>query len=213
MAAARTRQGSKRGFSLVEMLLALAISATLLTAALAALNSTFIQYKVVTESASTNVVTRIVMHRMLSMVRTGRDFGPFPNDVLDTLQNPVISNFIEFVSERDFNGGISRITRMEYRPPAPGATSGTMWYVLLDPAAIDPLDPTAGIIEQHILLSGVQAMSFTMKYAIGPQLVRATLDMTVEPNDSRDLQMGAVSQVANAQTIRLVASAAPRQLF
>ena len=193
--------------------MSLTISATLLTAALAALNSSFTQYKVVTESASTHVVTRIVMHRMLSMIRTGRDFGPFPVDVLDSAQNPVVSDFIEFVSERDFNGGISRITRMEYRAPGVGETVGSLWYVLLDPAFIDPMDPNAGILDQHILLPGVQAISFTMEYDIGPQLTRATMDMIVEPNDSRDLQIGAVSQIANSDTIRMIASAAPRQLF
>ncbi|RMD63684.1 MAG: prepilin-type N-terminal cleavage/methylation domain-containing protein, partial [Planctomycetota bacterium] len=46
--------GRWRGFSLVEMLLALAISATLLTAALAALDSSFKGYKATTESASTH---------------------------------------------------------------------------------------------------------------------------------------------------------------
>ncbi|MFG0258041.1 MAG: type II secretion system protein J [Phycisphaerales bacterium JB043] len=208
----KTTRG-RRAFSLVEMLLALTISATLLTAALASLNSSFIQYKVVTESASTHVVTRMVMHRMLSMIRTGRDFGPFPNDVLDTSQNPVVTDFIEFVSERDFNGGINRITRMEWRPPGAGETAGSIWYVLLDPALIDPMDSFAGVIDEHILLPGVRSMTVTMEYEIGPQLMQATLDMTVEPNDSRDLTIGAVADVANSDVIRLVASAAPRQLF
>jgi prepilin-type N-terminal cleavage/methylation domain-containing protein len=207
------RKKTRRGFSLVEMLLALTISATLLTAALASLNSTFIQYKVVTESASTHVVTRMVMHRMLSMIRTGRDFGPFPDDVLDSMQNPVVTDFIEFVSERDFNGGVSRITRMEYRAPGVGETSGSIWYVLLDPALIDPLDPSAGVLDEHILLPGVRALTITMEYEIGPHLTQATMDMIVEPNDSRDLQIGAVADVANSDVIRLVASAAPRQLF
>jgi prepilin-type N-terminal cleavage/methylation domain-containing protein len=203
----------RRGFSIIEMLIALSISATLLTATLAALRASFMQYKVTTESASTHVVTRIVMHRMLSMIRTGADFGPFPADVLDSAQNPLTSDFIEFVTQRDILGGISRITRLEYRPGA-GGGAGALWYVLLDPALIDPGDPTAAIVEEHMLLSGVQAISFQMQYDIGPRLNRCTIDMMVEPNDSQDIVTGAVTDTTSeGQFIRLIASAAPRQLM
>ena len=43
----------RRGFSIVEMLIALAITATLLTATLAALDTSFKSYKVTTEGART----------------------------------------------------------------------------------------------------------------------------------------------------------------
>jgi prepilin-type N-terminal cleavage/methylation domain-containing protein len=207
------RTSQVRGFSMIEMLIALAISASLLTATLAALRASFIQYKVTTESASTHVVTRIVMHRMLSMIRTGSDFGPFPADVLDQNENPLTSDFIEFVTQRDMLGGIARITRLEYRDPGVGETAGSLWYVLLDPALVNPSDPDAAIVEEHMLLSGVQQISFMMHYDIGPRLSRCTIDMLVEPNDSEDMVVGAVGDPAEAQFIRLIASAAPRQLM
>ena len=213
LSAART---ARRGFSMIEMLIAITISATLLTATLTALNTSFIQYKVVTESASTHVVSRIVMHRMLSMVRTGSEFGPFPVDVLDQSQNPVQTDWIEFVSARDAQGGIDRITRIEHRDAPVGSppdTAGSLWYVLLDPALVDPNDPTAGVLEEHELLPGVEAISFTLEYDIGPKLRHATVDMTIRPNDSQDMTTGAISASAEAQTIRLIASAAPRQLM
>lgn len=209
-------RAARRGFSMIEMLIAITISATLLTATLTALNASFIQYKVVTESASTHVVSRIVMHRILSMVRTGSDFGPFPVDVLDQAQNPLTTDWIEFVSARDSAGGIDRITRIEHRPPAVGApvgSAGALWYVLLDPALVDPDDPEAGILEEHQLLSGVEAVAFTLEYDIGPTLRHATVDLTIRPNDSEDMTVGAVADSATAQTIRLIASAAPRQLM
>jgi prepilin-type N-terminal cleavage/methylation domain-containing protein len=53
----------RRGFSLVEMLVALTITATLLTAALTALDAGFKGYKFTTDGASTHVVSRITMHR------------------------------------------------------------------------------------------------------------------------------------------------------
>jgi len=209
-------RAARGGFSMIEMLIAITISATLLTATLTALNSSFIQYKVVTESASTHVVSRIVMHRILSMVRTGSEFGPFPVDVLDASQNPVTTDWIEFVSSRDSAGGIDRITRIEHRDApagAPADEAGALWYVLLDPALVDPDDPTAGVLDEHELLPGVEAITFTLEYDIGPRLRNATVDMTIRPNDSQDMTTGAISASAAAQTIRLIASAAPRQLM
>ena len=61
---------ARRGLSLLEMLIALAISAMLLTAALSALDVMFKGYKQTTESASTHVVSRIVMSR-----RAGTSWG------------------------------------------------------------------------------------------------------------------------------------------
>lgn len=202
----RSRQPAarRRAFSLVEMLLALAISATLLTATLAALDSSFKGYKATTESASTHVVSRIVMHRLLAMVRTGVDFGPFPADVLDSAQNPVQSDFFEFVSGRDLAGGINRVTRIERRPGANPSDPGELWYVLLQPQA-----PTPVVLEEWPLLSGVLNATFTLTYDIGPKLKRATIDLTIAPNDSKDIVIGADTL---PQTIRLVASASPRQL-
>src|SRR5690606_2285844 len=80
----------RRGFSLIEMLVALAITSALLSASLAALDTSFKSYQMTSQSASTHVVTRIVMHRMRSMIRVGTEFGPFPEDVFATEQNPII---------------------------------------------------------------------------------------------------------------------------
>ena len=68
----------RRGFNLIEVLIALAITATLLTATLAALDASFRAYQATTEEVSTQSIGRIVMHRMLTLIRTGTDFGPFP---------------------------------------------------------------------------------------------------------------------------------------
>src|SRR3954469_10766840 len=93
--------GKRRGFSLIEVLVALAITATMLTAAMTALDSSFKAYKVTTESASTNVVARMVMSRVMTMVRTGTQFGPYPVDPLNLAQNPVNSTYLEFVTKED----------------------------------------------------------------------------------------------------------------
>lgn len=220
--APRTASRRNAGLSLIEMLIAFTISATLLTATLAALDTMFKGYKQTTESASTHVISRIVMSRALAMIRTGSDFEPRPASVLDANANPLAADFIQFDGRLDENGVPLEKIRLDFRypgaqprlrswgvaagPPAPAQGEeqptgpGELWYCRLNP-------DTDAVLEQHPLLSGVAACTFTMEYDIGPKLTRATIDITIEPNDSRDLTVGADSV---AQTIRLVASAAPR---
>jgi len=221
-----TRLARRRhGLSLIEMLIALTISATLLTAALAALNAMFKGYKQTTESASTHVVSRIVMSRIQGMLRTGEDFGPIPAQILDSAMNPIASDYFEFVGQKDAGGEPLEIVRIEYRypgenegrlltwsatngtrpidpndPPAPGP--GELWFMLFDATTTPPT-----LVQEHPLLTGVRVVTFTLAYDIGPQLVRGTVDMTIEPNDSVDLTVGVEGEM---QTFRLVASAAPR---
>lgn len=199
----RARAG--RGFSLIEMMVALGISAALLTASLAALDTSFKSYQQTSETASTHVVTRIVTHRVLTMIRTGREFAPYPLDVLDQSQNPMFTNSIEFVSDEDEATGYRQITRI-YAELDPDATDGSQRLML----TLDEFN--AGVItasETRPLLRGVLDATFTLEYDIGPQLTRATMDITVEASD-----VGGASLNANwdTPTLRLVASASPRRL-
>jgi len=201
----RLRDRSQRAFTIVEMLIALTISATLLTATLSAFDASWRAYKHTTEAASTHVVSRIVTHRVLSLIRTGTEFGPYPEDVLDAAQNPLTSTFMEFVSEADRTAGLDRITRLERRTVEGTVDQFELWYVLLD-GSTEP--PTA--VEERPLLTGVREVMFILDFDIGPRLRRATLDLTIVPNDVEDIRTGAVGDETPA--IRLVASAAPRQL-
>lgn len=196
---------ARRGFSLAEMLIALTITATLLTATLGALDASFKSYKVTTEGASTNVVARMVMTRVMTMLRTGTEFGPYPNDPLDPDQNPVRSTAVEFVSAADAAAGTQRIIRLEVRAEADARLGpNQLWYV--------QTDLTNGVQtaqEERPLLAGVQAMTFTLEYDSGPRLRRATADLTVRPNDFQDASFGSCME---APSIRLVSSVAPRRL-
>ena len=193
------RRRRRSAFSMVELLVALAISATLLAASLQALDASWRGYKHTTESASNHVVSRIVMHRMLAMLRTGSDFAPYPVDFLDPAQNPVISDWIEFFEEgRDD----ALITRIEVRAADPEAERVELWYVLLDPATFP-----ATVVEERPLLNNLLEAVFTLEFDPGPRLLRATIDMTVAPNDSEDLTIDVGEEVP---VIRLVASASPR---
>ncbi|HPO94205.1 MAG TPA: prepilin-type N-terminal cleavage/methylation domain-containing protein [Phycisphaerales bacterium] len=198
----RTRTHARRAFSLVEMLIALTISATLLTATLTAFDASWRAYKDTTESASTHVVSRIVMHRILAMVRTGTEFGPYPDDVLDASQNPLTSTSIEFVAEADRLAGNNRVTRIERRAVANTTDQFELWYVLINRA-------DGSTIEERPLLANVREALFILEYEPGPRLVRATIDLSIRPNDEDDLRVGGIDRTP---MIRLVASAEPRQL-
>jgi hypothetical protein len=200
------------------MLVALAITAALLSASLAALDTSFKSYQMTSQSASTHVVTRIVMHRMLSMIRVGTEFGPYPEDVLATptvflsgayvaVPEPpaTLEGFqIEFVSRDDPVTGDRQITRLEARDADPADGTLVLWLIIKDlPGDGTEIEP----IEQP-LLRGVRDAAITLEYDVGPKLRRASIDLSVVPNDLGDeIDIGVTAPV-----IRLVASASPRNL-
>ena len=201
----RPRGRTRRAFSLVEVLVALTITGTLLTATLAALDTSFKSYKLTTEGASTNVISRMVMHRMMTMIRTGSEFGPYPVDPLDPAQNPVESTFVEFVSRDDPATGERQVLRVERRDPSTDANGPfELWYV--------QVDFSNGVEvgrEERPLLVGVQQVRFVLEYDVGPRLRTATVDLTVRPNDFQDASFNVDLETPS---IRLVSSVSPRRL-
>lgn len=198
----------RRGFSLVEMLVSLTITATLLTAALTALDAGFKGYKFTTDGASTHVVSRITMHRMMAMIRTGTDFAPYPVDPLDATQNPVTSDYIEFHGSLPPSSEVaSRVIRIEKRaalvvsdPPI-----FELWYVQDD---FDDHDQVLAH-EARPLLTNLQDVRFTLEYDVGQRLERATVDMTVRPNDAGG---AAIYSKLEFPTIRFVSTVSPRRI-
>ena len=186
------RRHGRRGFSLVELLVALAITSALLTATLVALNASFMAYQATTREASTHTIARLTMHRMLTLLRTGTDFGPFPASI--TANSVIQSDFIEFFAA---NG---QLMRLEYIPE--------------DEALYIVNILSGGIEESHLLLAGVTQRDeegdyippFTLEFVKGTQLYRASIDLTLVPDDNLSLQLEGEFQ----SLIRLVGSAMPR---
>lgn len=191
---------ARRGFSMVEVLISLTISATLLTATMAALDTSFKGYKVTTEGASTNVVARIVMQRVTAMVRTGTSFGPYPVNPITTPE--ITSSYIEFVSFRDPSTGTEKVTRLERRDKDGVEGVYELWYVLTTYVGGEYSDES-----EAPLLVNLNDATFTMEYDVGPKLKRVTIDLIIQPDDLQDLAIGSKLE---APTIRLVASASPR---
>ena len=221
---------ARRGMSIIEVLLALTISAVLLTAALVALDVMFKRYTVIGDSASSNVLARTVMHRMLAMIRTGQEFGPYPADPLDPDQNPSDSDRLEFISAGVRGPGAYEITTIELRPAEAVVIEGetiqlrgpnVLWMTVLTRAG-----NTTTATNTFPLLDGVAACNFNLDFAPGPRLVRATIDLTVLPQGGatqREIEGGTfssetagggvneeISTTSAKQTIRLIASTGPR---
>ncbi len=191
----------RRAFSLVEVLIALTITATLLTATLAALDTSFKSYKHTTESASTHVVARIVVQRVTAMIRTGSEFGPYPVNPITTPE--IESDWLEFVTFEDVVSGSKEVIRLERRTGTAQTGPFVLWYVqtsLVGGAAIST--------QEFPLLENLADLTFILEYEVGPRLRRATLDMTILPDDLQDLSIGSP---LGSPVIRMVASAAPRQ--
>ena len=194
--AQRVRATVRRAFSFVEFLIALAICAMLLAATLVALNASFNAYQRTTEVASTHTIARLAMHRMLTLVRTGVEFGPFPLDPRDTL---VSSDYIEFRTVND------QVMMLQWNE-----TDETLEMAILD--------PVTGVEQsRQVLLGGVPAQfnevgdrvkPFTLEYESGYKLYRATIDLTITPDQSQHLQI----EGTNTDIIHLVASAMPRMV-
>lgn len=191
---------ARRGFSMIEVLISLLISATLLTATLGALDGSFKAYKVTTEGASTNVVARIVMQRVTAMIRTGDSFGPYP---INPIATPTLeSNWIEFVSYRDPSTNTERVTRLERRDGPTGEGPYELWYIVTTYTS-------GAMVEENEapLLVNLNDVVFMMSYDVGPRLKRVTIDLIIQPDDLQDVAVGSKLE---APVIRLVASASPR---
>ena len=184
-------RGLRRGFNLVELLIALAITAALLGATMVALDASFTAYQTTTEVASTHTIGRLAMHRMLALIRTGREFAPSPTNPHEQV---ISSSYIDF---RLPDGGVVSIEWDEEEEAlyvVDGGEGGTP-YVLLE-----------GVVAQTDPESGDVISPFTLEYERGFELYRATIDLLIEPDDNMSVELDG----ENTEQIHLVASAMPR---
>ncbi len=191
------------GFSMIELLIALSISGMLLSACLVALDASFKSYEVTSESASTHVVSRMVMYRALAMIRSGEQFGPYPLGVL--VPTKITSDYVEFLSLEDEATGTRHITRLEKVPD--GAVGNGFYQLMYKRWEYVGNDPPTFL--EYPLIKNLRAATFTLEYDRGPKLRRATIDLTIKPDD---IEATAIESTLDAPVIRLIASTSPRRL-
>jgi prepilin-type N-terminal cleavage/methylation domain-containing protein len=189
-----------RGLSLVEVLIALAITSVLLTATMVALDASFRSYATATDQAASQAATRMVVNRLLTLIRTSSAHGPLEPDAganppvtLDAASNVITSNFFELMDE----GG--NLIRVEYR-----AANNQLWLIRT------PADSM--VAEEQPLLDDVIEAQFFLRRRVNSEglliLERATLDITVQPTADPTLYIERSSDAP----IRVVASTLPRTL-
>ncbi len=185
------------------MLIALSISGMLLSACLVALDASFKAYEVTTEGASTHVVSRMVMYRSLAMIRSGVEFGPYPVGIL--VPTKIESDYVEFVSLQDDAAGVRQVTRLE--KVEDGVVGSGMYQLMYK--RWDYLNGVQNGFFEYPLIKNLKAAKFTLEYDRGPRLRRATIDLTVKPDDEQSLS---VETQIEAPVLRLIASTSPRRL-
>lgn len=185
----KRRARRRRGLTLIELLIALAITATLLAAMLMALQAAFRGYQASVEQSSTQLTGRVVSQRILALVRTGAGFGPLPADPRE--------RFVE---------GDSLAITLE---------NGETVTLRLDRTA-ETLFIRAGAGDERTLLAGVRGPvdaegaprgAFTLEFEKGTSLVRASFDLTVESDFETQLTM----EGDEVTPLRIVGSASPRR--
>ncbi len=182
----------RRGFNIIELLIALAITAALLGATMVALNASFVAYQMTTEEASTHTIARLTMNRILALIRSGEDFGPFPDDPKDSI---VESNSIEFVlGDQTIIIDWDASDQALYLTVAENGSEDETRTLLL-----------GGVVKQ-LDEEGNEVPPFTLEFEKGSKLYRATIDLAILPDDNASLDL----EGDYAQVIRLVASAMPR---
>ena len=182
-------QRRRRGFSLVEVLIALVITSTLLTATLVALDASFRAYQSTTEEISSNSIGRLVMHRLLTMIRTGSDFGPYPDDPRISI---IKSDYLEF---RTSSGDVVTVLWNRNDESLTYQVQGSEPVQLLD-GVIGTTDDLGNLVEP-----------FTLEFADGRRLYRASIDFTIEPDDIIELELEGEKE---SNELRFVGSAMPR---
>jgi prepilin-type N-terminal cleavage/methylation domain-containing protein len=191
----RSRTIRRRGFSLLELLVALAVSAMLLTAALVALDASFRAYRRTTEEASTHTISRLAMHRILALVRTGVDFGPIPPS---PLEEEIESDYLEVLTP----DGRWVVIRWD--------GEGERLLVAVDSNDGEPgiARELLGGVEPQFHPDGAPIRPFRLAFEDGWRVRRVTVDLSIKPDDDRS------SAISSEETpsIRLVGSASPRAL-
>ena len=174
------------------MLIALAISAILLTATLAALQVSFRAYQTTTDQAATHAVGRMVVHRMTSMIRSGQDFRPLPDEIRDST---VSSDFIEF-----YHPDTGNLITIEW-----DRESGQLNYTIDNGYPVVLLE---GIVARTDT-DGSVIQPFILEWEPGRRVYRVTIDLMIIPDDTISTSADRYAPGSTTETVSTEIKIAP----
>ena len=178
----------RRGFTVVELTIGMAITAVLLTGLFAALQSSVDAYAKSSADGVNRLTSRLLVERIALLVRTGSNFGPLPSSAL---YNEVLSNVLELTTP---TGQDVTITWDSVRETLEMDVDGISATVL-------------GRVTQSA--GGIPITPFLLQYENGISLQRVTINLAVVPDVKH-----ATAMDEGSETIRLTASVMPRaQLY
>lgn len=208
-----TRRASLRGFTLLELLIGLAISALIATAMAAAVHASFHAYATTAESASAQTSTRLVMQRLLATIRKSTLHDAYdPDQPSLTLvapgdaAHPLHTVGMEMLQP---DGASIRIW-WAANEESGDADLGDLWY---DQSTWTSQEPILMLRHVRCQRTGAdEPYIFTLaarQTDLGLVLSRATVDLTVEPDEQALTGMESAGAATGA--VRLVGSAMPRK--
>ena len=178
----------RRGFTVVELTIGMAIAAVLLTGLFAALQSSVDAYSRSSADGVNRLTSRLLVERIAILIRTGSNFGPMPASVLD---NEVLSDVLELTTP---SGQVVTITWDSLRETLEMDVDGVSSTVL------------GGVTQSS---GGIPITPFLLQYENGTTLQRVTINLAVVPDVDH-----ATAMDGGSETIRLTASVMPRaQLY
>ncbi|MGD1278397.1 MAG: hypothetical protein ABR964_14385 [Tepidisphaeraceae bacterium] len=188
------RRWRRRGLGLFELLVSLAISATLLTAVGAALHTATQAYQINQEQSTLTQRARLAMNRMLAEIRNTQLHAPLTASVVTQFAGGVIVNDI----------GINMFTNANV-PVTYQYDAANQQLLMIDNNVT------------HVMLHGVTAFQITMQpmqsatslKTGGPfdLLERATITLTVKTVD----HSANATETTNRQSVTLSSSVMPRK--
>ena len=178
----------RRGFTLTETLVGLAISAALLAGLCAAIQASVDAYRKSSSEGVNRLTSRLIVERLALLVRTGNSFGPLPAVATDSR---VESDTLQLTT---LSGQDVTITWNSTKETLEMDVDGVSSTIL------------GGVVQE---VDGVPVTPFLLEYSQGTSLVRATINLAVVPDSDYKTAMDGGDEL-----VRLTASIMPRmQLY
>jgi|TARA_B100000959_G_scaffold286392_1_gene364836 prepilin-type N-terminal cleavage/methylation domain-containing protein len=178
----------RRGFTVIEFLIGMAIAAILLMGLFVSIHSSVDAYERSAADGVNRLTSRLLVERIALLVRTGSSFGPLP---ANATINEVESDTLEITT--------------------PSGQNITITWNSVDETLEMDVDGTSSTVLGGVsqLVGGITISPFLLQYENGTSLQRVTVNLAVIPDPEH-----ATSMDGGGETLRLTASVMPRaQLY